>query len=158
MELKGKVAVITDASSGIGESTARELANAGMKLVLTGQRKRLLNKIAAQLDTEVATIDGDITDESLRQKLIHKMVEKFGSCDVVFNNVGVMIAGKAEDIYLEAVCQMVRINVEAVYRLAIVAIRHMLSLCGLLSVLSLFPIKTSEGWYVCVDKSLKSAA
>ncbi|UCE50743.1 MAG: SDR family NAD(P)-dependent oxidoreductase, partial [Phycisphaerales bacterium] len=49
MELKGKVAVITGASSGIGEGTARELANAGMKLVLTARRKEILDKIASQL-------------------------------------------------------------------------------------------------------------
>lgn len=127
MELEGKVAVITGASSGIGEGTARELANAGMKLVLTARRKRLLDKISVQLGTEVATIAGDITDESLPQKLIDTAVEKFGSCDVVFNNAGVMIVGKAEDIDLEEVCRMVRINVEAVYRLAFVAMRHMLS-------------------------------
>lgn len=85
MELKGKVAVITGASSGIGEGTARELANAGMKLVLTARRKELLDKIAAQLDTEVAIIAGDITDESLPQKLIDRAVGTFGSCDVVAN-------------------------------------------------------------------------
>jgi NADP-dependent 3-hydroxy acid dehydrogenase YdfG len=127
MELEGKVAVITGASSGIGEGTARELANAGMKLVLTARRKQLLDKIAGQLDTEVAAIDGDITNELLPQKLIDTAMERFGSCNVVFNNAGIMIVGKAEDIDLEAVCRMVRINVEAVYRLAIVAMRHMLS-------------------------------
>lgn len=127
MELEGKVAVITGASSGIGEGTARELANAGMKLLLTARREELLEKIAAQLDTEVATLAGDITDESLPQKLIDTGVERFGSCDVVFNNAGVMIVGGAEDIDLEAVCRMVRVNVEAAYRLAIVAMRHLLS-------------------------------
>jgi NADP-dependent 3-hydroxy acid dehydrogenase YdfG len=126
MELKRKVAVITGASSGIGEGTARELANAGMKLVLTARRKPLLEKIAEELDTEVTVVAGDIADESIPQKLIDTAVEKFGSCDVVFNNAGVMIVGKAEDIDLEAMCRMVRVNVEAVYRLAIVAMRHMI--------------------------------
>ncbi len=125
MELKGKVAVITGASSGIGEGTARELASAGMKLVLTARRKDTLDKIAAQLDTEVAVVSGDMTDKSLPQKLIDTAVEKFGSCDVVFNNAGIMIVGSAEDIDLEAVCRMVRVNVEAVYRLGILAMRHM---------------------------------
>ena len=130
MELKGKVAVITGASSGIGEGAAHELAGAGMKLVLTARRKDMLDKIAAQLDTEAAVVAGDITDESLPRKLIDTAVEKFGSCDVVFNNAGIMIVGSAEDIDLEAACRMVRINVEAVYRLAIVAMRHMVSRGG----------------------------
>jgi NADP-dependent 3-hydroxy acid dehydrogenase YdfG len=127
MELEGKVAVITGASSGIGEGTARELATAGMKLVLTSRRKQLLDKIAAQLETQVVTIAGDITEESLPQKLIDTAVKTFGSCDVVFNNAGVMIVGKAADIDIEAMCRMVRINVEAVYRLAILVMRHMIS-------------------------------
>ena len=127
MELKGKVAIVTGASSGIGEGLARELADAGMKLVLTARRKSLLEKLAAQLDAEVAIVAGDIADESLPQKLIDTAVKKFGSCDVVFNNAGVMIVGKAEEIDLEAMCRMVRVNVEAVYRLAILAMRHMMS-------------------------------
>jgi len=126
MKLKDKVAVITGASSGIGEGTARELADAGMKLVLTARRQELLDKLAEQLDTDVIVVAGDITDESLPQKLIDTAVENLGSCDVVFNNAGVMIAGKAEEIDLEAMCRMVRINVEAVYRLAILAMRHMI--------------------------------
>lgn len=126
MELKDKVAVITGASSGIGEGTARELADAGMKLVLTARRKPLLAKIAKELNPEVAIVAGDIADESLPQKLIDTAVEKFGSCDVVFNNAGVMIVGKAEEIDLEAMCRMVRVNVEAVYRLAILAMRRMI--------------------------------
>ena len=130
MELKGKVAVITGASSGIGEGAARELADAGMKLVLTARRKEVLEKIAAQLDTEVIVVAGDITDESLPQKLIDTAVKNFGSCDVVFNNAGIMIVGKAEEIDLEAVCRMARINVEAVYRLAILAMRHLIKQGG----------------------------
>lgn len=124
MELEGKVAVITGASSGIGEGTARELADAGMKLVLTARRKELLDKLAAQLDTETAVVAGDMADESLPQKLIDTAVKKLGSCDVVFNNAGIMIVGSATDIDLDAVTRMVRVNVEAVYRMAILAMRH----------------------------------
>jgi len=130
MELEGKVAVITGASSGIGEGTARELARAGMKLVLTARRRELLDKLAAQLDTETVVVAGDIADESLPQKLIDTAVEKFGSCDVVFNNAGIMIVGSAEDIDIEAVTRMVRVNVEAVYRLGILAMRHMVKQGG----------------------------
>ena len=126
MELRDNVAVITGASSGIGRGVARALAEAGMKLVLTARRKNLLDGLAAELSTEVVTVAGDLTDAALPQRLIDTAVERFGSCDVVFNNAGVMIVGRAQDIDLEAACQMVRLNVEAVYRLAILAMRHML--------------------------------
>jgi NADP-dependent 3-hydroxy acid dehydrogenase YdfG len=101
-----------------------------MKLVLTARRKELLDKLAAQIDTETVVVAGDIADESLPQKLIDTAVEKFGSCDVVFNNAGIMIVGSAEDIDLEAATRMVRVNVEAVYRLGILAMRHMVKQGG----------------------------
>ncbi len=130
MELRDKVAIITGASSGIGEGVARALAEAGMKLVLTARRETLLDELAAKLPTEVVTVAGDMADAALPQKLIDTAVERFGSCDVVFNNAGVMIVGRAQDIDLEAVCQMVRVNVEAVYRLALLAMRHMIGQGG----------------------------
>lgn len=125
MELQGKVAVITGASSGIGEGVARELAGAGMKLVLTARRKNRLDELASQLTGEVVTVAGDMADESLPQTLIDTAVKKLGSCDVVFNNAGVMIVGKAQEIDVEAMCRMVRVNVEGVFRLAVLAMRHM---------------------------------
>lgn len=130
MDLQGKVAIITGASSGIGEGAARELAGAGMKLVLTARRKELLDELAADLPTEAVVVAGDLTDESLPQRLIDTAVQTFGSCDVVFNNAGVMIVGKAQEIDVEAMCRMVRVNVEAVYRLAILTMRHMIAQGG----------------------------
>ena len=125
MDIKDKVAVITGASSGIGEGTAKVLADAGMKLVLTARRQSLLDTLAAQLPTEVAVVAGDITDVDLPQQLIDMALERFGACDVVFNNAGIMIVGSATDMDVEAMCSMVRINVEAAFRLAIVAMRHL---------------------------------
>jgi len=130
MELRDKVAVITGASSGIGQGVAVALAEAGMKLVLTARRETLLDELAGELPTEAVTVAGDMADPALPQRLIDTAVERFGSCDVVFNNAGVMIVGKAEEIDLEAVCRMVRVNVEAVYRLAILAMRHMIAQGG----------------------------
>lgn len=127
MELRDKVAVITGASSGIGQGVATVLAEAGMKLALTARRGKLLDELAEKLSTEVVTVPGDISDPALPQKLLDTAVEKLGSCDVVFNNAGVMIVGPAPEIDVEAVCQMVRVNVEAVYRLAILAMRHMVA-------------------------------
>lgn len=84
MELKNKVAVITGASSGIGDSAARELADASMKLVLTARRKELLDKITAQLDTEVAIVASDITDGPRRVARSHHR----GGCNAAFMDGG----------------------------------------------------------------------
>jgi len=130
MKLKGKVAVITGASSGIGEGVAQVLADAGMRLVLTARREAVLQKLADQLQTDTAIAPGDIAEASLPQTLIDTAVQQFGSCDVVFNNAGIMIVGSAAEIDLEAACHMVRVNVEAAYRLALTAMRHLVKQGG----------------------------
>ncbi|MHB1155740.1 MAG: SDR family oxidoreductase [Phycisphaerales bacterium] len=124
MELQGGTAIITGASSGIGEGVAKELAGAGMKLVITARRGKLLEKLAEQLNTEVVCVDGDIADPRLPAVLIDTAVKRFGAVDVVFNNAGVMIVGDVAKIDLEAACAMVRVNVEAVYRLGVLAMRQ----------------------------------
>ena len=124
-DLTGKAAVITGASSGIGEATARELDRAGMRLILTARRGEVLEQLAGELTAAVA-LPGDIADPDLPAELIEASVREFDSCDVVFNNAGVMHVGGIEDIDLDAVCHMVRVNVEAAYRMAYVTLRHFL--------------------------------
>lgn len=125
MEIRDKVAIITGASSGIGKGTAQVLADAGMKLVLTARRPDALKCLAAALPTESIIVPGDITDPALPQQLIDAAVEHFGSCDVVFNNAGIMIVGSAANMDIDAMCHMVRVNVEATFRLAVLAMRHL---------------------------------
>jgi NADP-dependent 3-hydroxy acid dehydrogenase YdfG len=121
--LKDQVAVITGASSGIGAASAKELAQAGMKLVLTARRGDRLEALAEVLPN-ATVLAGDVLDPKLPQALIDNAVEVYGRCDVVLNNAGVMLTGKIETIDIDAVCNMVRINVEAAYRMAYTALRH----------------------------------
>ncbi|MDP8246413.1 MAG: SDR family oxidoreductase [Candidatus Hinthialibacter antarcticus] len=123
MELKGKVAIITGASSGIGWAIAENLHEAGVQLVLTGRRAERLEELAANLNGAM-TIAGDIADAGMPGRLLDAALERFGQCDIVVNNAGVMTVGPIEDIDIDAVCKMARINVEAVYRMAYVALKH----------------------------------
>lgn len=123
MQLKGQVAVITGASSGIGSAVARSLNEAGMKLVLTARRCDRLETLASELN-DTLFLRGDITDPHLPQRLIDKAVNELGRCDVVFNNAGIIHVGSIDDIDVDAVCHMVRVNVEAVFRMAYVAVKH----------------------------------
>ena len=126
MTIKDKVAIITGASSGIGMGCARVLSEAGMKLLLTGRRHDALESLARELLGEAHVHPGDIIDPDLPQQLLDTAVERFGSCDVVLNNAGIMIVGSAPDMDVEAMCRMVRVNVEAAFRLAVLAMRHFL--------------------------------
>jgi NADP-dependent 3-hydroxy acid dehydrogenase YdfG len=123
MILQNQTAVITGASSGIGAATARELSTAGMNLVLSARRLEHLQQLASDL-TNVEILAGDITDPTLPQKLIDTAVVQFGSCDVVFNNAGMLTAGTIDEISLDRVCDMVRVNVEAAFRMSYTALKY----------------------------------
>ena len=120
--LSGKAAVITGATSGIGLATAREFSGQGMDLVLTGRRQEQLDEICDELNA--TGVAGDITDPDLPSGLLETAVNMYGRCDVVLNNAGVMEVNSIEETDIEKVCQMARINVEAVYRIAYTFIRH----------------------------------
>jgi serine 3-dehydrogenase (NADP+) len=117
MDLKNKVAIITGASSGIGEATAYELDSAGVSLVLTARNKDKLEKLANKL-TNATFVASEVTEPDLPQRLLDAAFNSFGRVDALVNNAGVMVVGTVETIDIEEICQMVRINVESAFRLA----------------------------------------
>lgn len=123
MELADRTAIITEASSGIGEATARELDAAGMRLVLTAQSKSKLKRLAANL-SQATYVAGEITDPDLPAALLNNALKTFKRVDVLFNTAGVIIDGTVETVDIEALCQMIRINVEVAFRMAYVFARH----------------------------------
>lgn len=123
MDLQNKVALITGASSGIGKAIAQDLDKAGMKLVLTARSQDKLDELAASVQ-QAKVFAGAITDPDIPQKLLDTALEAFGQLDVVINNAGAMAVGSIEEVDIEAICQMVRLNVESVYRMAYIALRH----------------------------------
>lgn len=123
MELQNKVVIITGATGGIGEAVARDLDAAGMKLVLTARSEDKLERLVSSLKNAKA-VPGEITDPDLPQKLVDTAIQAFGQLDVVFSNAGVMTVGSIEEVDIEKICDMVRINVESVYRMAYTALRY----------------------------------
>jgi NADP-dependent 3-hydroxy acid dehydrogenase YdfG len=126
MDLKGKTAVITGASAGIGLSCAEHLHAAGVNLVLNGQREDRLSEAARRLPG-TRTVAGDISAPEMPGRLIEEALSAFGRCDIVLNNAGIMTAGDIASIDIDLVCRMVRVNVEAGFRMAYTAVRHFLS-------------------------------
>jgi NADP-dependent 3-hydroxy acid dehydrogenase YdfG len=114
--VRGKVAVVTGASSGIGAAIARDLSLAGASIVLTGRRRERLEALAASLGVPSAILDADIAASDTPERLLSLAQERFGRVDVLVNNAGFIAAGSLETIDLDAVAQMIRVNFEAVVR------------------------------------------
>ena len=87
--IKGKVVVITGASSGLGEATARRLAPLGARLVLGARRLDRLQALAKDLSlTEGSVIQTDVTQREQVKRLIDGSVKTHGRIDVLINNAG----------------------------------------------------------------------
>ena len=121
--LKDQVAIITGASSGIGTGVARELRAAGMKLVLTARRRERLESISQELG-ESRVVAADIASPETPQQLVDRAISAFGRLDVVFNSAGVMFTGTIEDVDIDRMCNMIRVNSEAATRMAYTALKH----------------------------------
>jgi NAD(P)-dependent dehydrogenase (short-subunit alcohol dehydrogenase family) len=89
--LKGKVAVVTGASSGIGHATAKLFAREGAKVVVTARRRTELEALVTEIEEaggEAVALAGDIKDEALAKALVETAVSRFGGLDIAFNNAG----------------------------------------------------------------------
>jgi NADP-dependent 3-hydroxy acid dehydrogenase YdfG len=92
MDLSGTVALVTGASSGIGEATARALADEGCEVVLAARRETRLETIANEIGRERAhPIPTDVTKESEIDALMEKATETFGGIDVLVASAGVLV-------------------------------------------------------------------
>jgi len=123
MDLKGKAALVTGATSGIGLATAEALARAGVKLVITGRRAKLLAEHAQRLP-ECVALPGEITEAQFVNDLFARAVSTYDGLDIVVNNAGRVVSASIEDIDVDTVCAMVRVNVEAAFRIAHLAVKH----------------------------------
>ena len=89
--VKDKVVVITGASSGLGEATARRLAQEGAKLVLGARRLERLQTLAEELSLgDDSVVQTDVTDREQVENLVKHAVQTHGRIDAIINNAGLM--------------------------------------------------------------------
>ena len=87
-DLTGKVAVITGASSGIGEATARLLVAEGVRVVLVARRRERIDALAAELGDAALSLVADVADATAVAALFASVERRFGGLDLLFNNAG----------------------------------------------------------------------
>ncbi|OQR72073.1 3-oxoacyl-[acyl-carrier-protein] reductase FabG-like [Tropilaelaps mercedesae] len=158
----GKVAVITGASSGIGYGTAVRFAKEGATLALTGRNAEALVKLVTECteaglpQEKIHTIQGDISEEGTREKIIRETVGKFGRIDILVNNAGVITLNTCEKTKMSAYDAMMNVNVKAPFHLTQLAIPHLRRSRGnVVNVSSVNGIRSFAG--VCAYNMSKAA-
>jgi NADP-dependent 3-hydroxy acid dehydrogenase YdfG len=127
--LDGTVALITGASSGIGEATARALAAAGAAVAVVARRKTRLEKLALEIAEKggrALVIEADITGQSEARAAVEHTVKELGRLDTVVNNAGVMLLGPIVGAPTEDWERMVSLNVMGLLYTAHAALPHLL--------------------------------
>jgi NADP-dependent 3-hydroxy acid dehydrogenase YdfG len=133
--LDGKVALVTGASSGIGEATAEALAEQGATVVIAARRIDRLEKLHARLTERGATslaVELDVTDEQAVNAAVGRAVEQFGGLDIVINNAGLMLLGKIVGADTTDWTRMVHTNLLGSMFVAHAALPHLLDRKGAL--------------------------
>jgi NADP-dependent 3-hydroxy acid dehydrogenase YdfG len=127
--LDGTAALVTGASSGIGEATALALAAEGAAVVLVARRTDRLETLSKRIADDggrAAVITADISDEEQARDAVGRAAEAFGRLDTVVNNAGVMLLGPALDAPVEEWRRMVDLNVLGLLYCTHAAMPHLL--------------------------------
>lgn len=160
MRLAGKVAIVTGANAGIGETVAKVFAAEGAAVVVTGRRKDLLEQVVADIQKKKGRalgIAGSVTDEAHVRSAVEQGVRTFGKLDILVNNAGIGAFGKVLhetddatwnevlDINLTGVFRMTRAAVPAMLKTGSGSIINVSSVGGLIGFWGSAAYGTSKG-------------
>ncbi len=129
MDYRGRVAIVTGASSGIGRQVAFDLAAEGVALVLCARRAELLHAVAAECAVHGAGVEalvGDVADRAFVESLATRAMERFGRLDIVVNNAGISKHKQIFHVTPDEVEHVLRVNFLAAAWLTLAALPAML--------------------------------
>jgi NADP-dependent 3-hydroxy acid dehydrogenase YdfG len=115
--IEGKVVVITGGSSGLGEATAKLLAERGAKVMLGARREENLERLVSEIEADggvAAYRVTDVTSQDQVENLVAGAVEEFGRIDVLVNNAGLMPLSPLDALKVDEWEQMVDVNIKGV--------------------------------------------
>ena len=126
--LKGKVAIVTGASSGIGEATARELASRGAAVVLAARAAEKLEALEREISASggrVLAVETDVSDRDSVEAMVERTVEAFGSLDILINNAGLGLSGRVAELRAEDLRHVFEVNTVGPLNCIQAALPHM---------------------------------
>jgi NADP-dependent 3-hydroxy acid dehydrogenase YdfG len=127
--LDGTVALVTGASSGIGEAAARALSSQGAAVAILARRKDRLEELSASIKRDggnALVIEADVTDREQAEAAVRRTVAELGQLDTVINNAGVMLLGPIQDAPIEEWERMIALNLNGLLYVAHAALPHLL--------------------------------
>ena len=128
-ELKGKVALVTGASRGLGEGAARALAEAGASVMLVARDGKLASKVAKDIagkSAHAAAMACDVADYAAVQKVVAETKKRLGAVDILVNNAGMQHRGPLENFEVDAFDRLMRTNVNSAFYVGQAVARHMI--------------------------------
>lgn len=128
-KLNGRVALITGASSGIGAATAKIFATAGIRVGIAARRIDRLNQLQeeiAKAGGEALAIEMDVADIASVKSGITKLMEAYGSIDILLNNAGIMPISDIDQLHTDEWNRMVDINIKGVLNTTAAVLPHMI--------------------------------
>ncbi len=125
---KGKVAIVTGASGGLGVQMAEALASQGASIVILARRKEKIEEVAADIHekygVDTLTVPTDITSTEACEAAVKATMEKFGRIDVLVNNAGTGAVGAAEDMSDEQFENEIKIDLTGTFKMARAVAKH----------------------------------
>jgi NAD(P)-dependent dehydrogenase (short-subunit alcohol dehydrogenase family) len=112
--LAGRVAIVTGASSGIGEATARALVGRGAAVVLAARAEERLEVLEGEISSSggrALALRTDVSDRESVRAMVERAVEAFGSLDILVNNAGLGLSGRVADVRVEDLRYVFEVNV-----------------------------------------------
>src|SRR5436305_5859315 len=157
-ELKGKVAIVTGATSGIGRATALRFADAGARVMAVGRNAQKLKEVVKEIEGKGGTalsIRADVTVQPIARRVVAQTTEAFGGVDILVNAAGHIANGTIESTPLASWDAMLNVNLRAVFNLMQQAVPFLIERRGnIVNVSSVTGLRAFPGVLAyCVSKA-----